>query len=236
MSGAFDRMSSREKMLVSVLVGLVLILGVGGVYLVVSSDVSDLEVEVDEARDKLARLRALAPKYMAATAKTRRFRSLARANDSLKLELEINRIAKAISFDKRNSRGDLSGDSINLAGVLNYPGKSEKFLGPKPKKKKRGKKGKQDKVGYFRIDEPIRVGDYIPFDKLYQFLDRIEMTEKMLFVTRLDMRRLRQDGEVAQTGAAFTVSTYVYRGGEDEAEAEAPEETPAKGRASRGGK
>ena len=216
MAGAFDRMSSREKLLVSTLAGLVMVLGVGGYYLVLSSEVSELQDNVDKARAKLVTIHKNLSKYQKATSKVRRFRALAKANDSLKLELEINRIAKAIRFDKRNSRGEKTGETINLAGVLNYSGKSEKFLGPKPKKKgKRGKKGKKDKVGYFRKDEPIRVGDYTPFDELYKLMERIEMTEKMMFVTRVDMRRLRQDGEVAQTGASFTVSTYVYRGDDE---------------------
>ncbi len=40
MAGAFDRMSSREKMMVSVLFGLVFVLGIGGYYLYLSSEVS----------------------------------------------------------------------------------------------------------------------------------------------------------------------------------------------------
>lgn len=224
MAGAFDRMSSREKAMVSGLVGLVLIVGVGGFYLYLSSQVSDLEVEVEEGREKLAQLRALAPKYVERTEKTRRFRNLAKANDTVALDREINRIAKAISFEQRNSVGEETGKNMNLANILNYPGKEEKFLGPKVKT--RGKKNKnKEKVGYYRKDEPLRVGDHLPFEKLYQFLDRIEMTEKMLFVTRIDMRRLRRDGRLAQSGAAFTVSTYVYRG--DSSEAEEPEETEA---------
>jgi hypothetical protein len=196
------------------------VIGVGGFYLYISSEVGDLEVQVEEGREKLARLRALAPKYQLRTAKTRRFRRLARANEGLDLQREVNRIAKGVLFEERNSVGEKMGNKLNLANALNYPGGKEKFLGPKPKRK--GKKKNKDRVGYFRIDEPVRVGKNIPFGKLYQFLDRLEMTNKMLFVTDIEMRRLRRDGRLAQSGTAFTVSTYVYRGGEEEEAAETP--------------
>ena len=63
MAGAFDRMSSRERLLVSTLLGLVLVLGVGGYYLILSSEVSDLQEKVDGARTKLSNIRKNLPKY-----------------------------------------------------------------------------------------------------------------------------------------------------------------------------
>lgn len=212
---AFDRMSSREK----VLVGIMLALLVGTVififHVMVGSEVSDLEERIAEDRADLAMIHAKSKKYLEASAKADAVKTAAARNETIKLRLRINEIAKTIDFRARDRKGEL-GPSKRLSDVIDMPKEvSEDFLSQK--RIRRSRKVKKDtKTGFWRRDQVVEVSQTVPFDAIYRFLEKIETSNDMLFVTELNVKREFHDGRYAQRNASFTISTYYYR--DDEAE------------------
>lgn len=213
----FARLSKREKLLVGSLVGLV----IGGVVLVtnllIGSSVSELETAIDEDRETLGEIYVAAGEYLEATGKTRAMRRMAARNVDLNLKLAVNEIAKRIVFQARNRKGDLEGHK-KLADVMQFDQTQETFLTKKKKKrKKKGAKARDDADhGYYRRDQPITVADGVPFQALYDLMEKIEESDQLLYVTDIEMTRDFQDGRNARKNAGLTVSTYYYKGVLDE--------------------
>lgn len=210
--GAFDRLSAREK----VLVVLMLVLLVGSVlalaHLWVGVQVGELETRIEEDSDSLTKIYAQAGEYQESVKRGEATREMAERNRRLNLKLAINEVAKTISFDSRGRDGALEGQK-RLADVVQFDQTQETFLSKK--KKGRRKKGPESDEGYYRRDQPVALSDNVPFEAIYQFLERVEESDKLLFVTDIEMTRDYQDGRIARKNASFVVSTYYYKGKEE---------------------
>jgi hypothetical protein len=210
---AFDRLSSREKVLVSTMVGLFVLIIFGGGWFWLSSDANALESRLAEEQKALEKIYAASSEYLSAVRQTETMRERAERNAEMNLKLEVNHIAKGISFDARDRSGNVEG-SKRLSDVIQFDQTQETYLSRKRSKKKRKGKKKDAQVGYFRKDQPVTLSDKVDFDAIYKLLEGIEDSDELIFVTDIEMSRDFQDGQVARKNASFVVSTYFYRGEE----------------------
>ena len=216
LSTAFSRLSRREQVLVGTMVALLIISVVGLSFLWLATSVSELDERVTEDRDQLEKIYAKSAGFLAAQSATNTLRESAAKNVDLNLKLAINEIAKRITFEARNRRGESDGQK-NLSDVLQFDQTQETFLSKKKKKRKKaGKKGKKEsEMGYYRRDQPITLSDTVEFKAIYELLEKVEISEQLMYVTDIEMTRDFQDGAVARKNATFTVSTFYYKGGRE---------------------
>lgn len=214
---AFGRMSRRERILVSSMIGVLFIAVAGLGQLWLSSEISSMEAKVEEDRGALKAIYAGSAKFLAQKRATDEMRDKAAKNVDLNLKLAVNEIAKKIEFTARDRRGEITGQK-KLSDVMQFDQTQETYL--EKKKKKRRKKGaskdkKEVDEGYYRRDQPITLSDPVAFEAIYELLEKIEKTSQMLYVTDIEMTREFANGYVARKNATFTVSTFYYKGKED---------------------
>lgn len=213
---ALGRMSSRERILVSSMFGVLFIAVTGLGQLWLSSEISSMEALVEEDRGALKAIYAGSAKFLAQKRATDEMRNMAAKNVDLNLKLAVNEIAKKIEFTARDRRGEITGQK-QLNDVMQFDQTQEVYL--EKKKKKRRKKGaakdkKEEDEGYYRRDQPITLSDPVTFEAIYELLEKIEKTSQLLYVTDIEMTREFANGYVARKNATFTVSTFYYKGKE----------------------
>ncbi len=212
LTSAFDRLSKREKVLVGTMLGLVF----GGTILVLQlwlgSGVAELEERVAEDRATLQQLYAKSEDYLKVMGHSERLKKLAEKNQDLNLKLAINELGKSISFEARSRTGAIEGTK-RMSDVVQFEQTQETYLSKKPRAKNAKKTDVQ--AGYYRRDQQITIADTVPFGAIYQFLEKIESSDQLLFVSDVDMQREFHDGQIARKNAQITVSTLYYKG-EDE--------------------
>lgn len=204
---AFDRLSTREKLMVGglgafFLVGVVLV-----VVLVVSSYLSGIEEEIADAEDKSKKLQAAASTYLEVKSKEEALLDLLQNNPIVSLRIPINNLAKSVTLP----------DNTTLSDVIRFEGKTVETpiaaFGDKKGKKKPKKKGKgEEDTGpqTLKIEQDFEFRD-VPIASLFDFLENIEKSPDLLFVTKLEIRRKFGDYDKAQS-AFVTVSTYKRTG------------------------
>ncbi|MDP6943437.1 MAG: hypothetical protein QF464_04750, partial [Myxococcota bacterium] len=173
---SIGRMSRRERFLVALLVFLLVGAVIFVFHFVVSMEVSSLEEKIEEDRKTLTQIYAKSQGFLAATSAREAMREVAARNQDLNLKLAVNEIAKRISFQARNRKGEIEGTK-KLADVMQYDQKQEQYLSKKKKKKRKSKKKKDDDSGYYRVDQPITLSDGVPFKAIYELMEKIEETE-----------------------------------------------------------
>ena len=214
LAASLGRMSRRERLLVGLLVSLLVGAVVFVFYFIVGTEVSSLEERIGEDRKTLTEIYGKSHEFLAATAATEAMRDVASRNKDMNLKLAVNELAKRISFQARNRKGEIEGTK-KLADVMQFDQTQETFLSKKKKKRKaKGKKKKDADTGYYRRDQPITLSDGVPFKAIYELMEKIEETEDLLFVTEMDLTRDFQDGRIARKNAQIVVSTYYYKGAE----------------------
>lgn len=212
LAASLGRMSRRERILVGILVALLFSAVIFVFHFIVGTEVSSLEERIDGDRDTLTEIYAKSHDFLKATAATEAMREVAARNKELNLKLAVNELAKRISFQSRNRKGEIEGTK-KLADVMQFDQTQETFLSKKKKKRKaKGKKKKDADTGYYRRDQPITLSDGVPFKAIYELMEKIEETEDLLFVTEMDLTRDFQDGRIARKNAQIVVSTYYYKG------------------------
>ena len=144
-----------------------------------------------------------------------RQQNMAAKNRDTNIKLAINEIAKSVMFeDQRPKRDEEHPPKKKLADVIQYEQTQETFLS---KRKRRRRKGKDPELGYFRRDQKVKLSEVVPFRAVYDFLDRVERSDKMLFVTEVDLRRQYNNGLLARKNAAITIATFFYKAGQEPA-------------------
>ncbi len=210
LAASFGRMSRRERFLVGLLDVMALGVVVFLFHFIVGTQVTSLEERIEEDRKSLSQIYAKSHDFLAATAATKAMREVASRNQELNLKLAVNEVAKRISFQARNRKGEVEGTK-KLADVMQFDQTQETYLSKK-KKKRKGKKKKDVDTGYYRRDQPITISDGVPFKAIYELMEKIEETEELLFVTEVEFTRDFQDGRNARKNAQIVVSTYYYKG------------------------
>jgi hypothetical protein len=206
---AFDRLSSREKLMVGGLgvfffVGIVVV-----VVLLVSSFLSGIEEEIALAEEKAQKIELAASNYLEIKAKQDATVAMMEENPIVSLRIPINNIAKQVSLP----------DGKLLSDVIRFEGKTVEtpiaaFGEKKAKTKKRSKKERDEEASgpqNLKVEQDFEFRD-VPIDSLYDFLEKIEQSPELLFVTKLEIRRKFGDYDVAQN-AFVTVTTYKRTGG-----------------------
>jgi hypothetical protein len=206
---SFDRLSTREKVLVGTMFGLLFGSIVVLLTLWLGSSISELEDRIAEDRDALKTIYSSSGSFLEQREHSERLRRVAEESNELNLKLAVNEIAKRISFDARNRRGEVEGQK-KLSDVMQFDQTQETYLS---KKKKRAKDKKVSDVGYYRRDQPITLSDVVTFDAIYELMEKIEASSQMLFVTNIELTRDFQDGRVARKNAQIVVSTFYYKAG-----------------------
>lgn len=201
---AFDRLSTREKLMVGGLGTFFLVGIVAVVVLVVSGYLEGIEEEIAEGEAKSAKLQAAAETYLEMKAKEEAMLELLSSNPIVSLRIPINNLAKNVTLS----------DGKNLSDALRFEGKTVETpiaaFGEKKVKKKK-KKGEEDTgPKTLRIEQDFELRD-VPIGALYEFLENIERSPELLFVTKLEIRRKFGDFDTAQS-AFVTVSTYKRTG------------------------
>ena len=213
LAASLGRMSRRERLLVGLLIALLFGSVIFVFNFIVGTEVSSLEKQIGDDRETLTKIYAKSDAFLKATAATEAMREVAGKNTDLNLKLAVNELAKRISFQSRNRKGEIEGTK-KLADVMQFDQTQETYLSKKKKKKRKakGKKKKDDDSGYYRRDQPITLSDGVPFKAIYELLEKIEETDDLLFVTEMDLTRDFQDGRIARKNAQIIVSTYYYKG------------------------
>lgn len=214
LAASLGRMSRRERFLVGLLVALMLGAVIFVFHFIVGTEVTSLQEKIGEDRETLTQIYAKSQEFLAATAATEAMREIAARNEDLNLKLAVNEVAKRISFQARNRKGEVEGTK-KLADVMQFDQTQETYLSKKKKKKKRKGKKKGDDTGYYRRDQPITLSDGVPFKAVYELMEKIEETDDLLFVTEMELTRDFQDGRYARKNAQIVVSTYYYKGAPD---------------------
>jgi hypothetical protein len=211
LAASLGRMSRRERVLVGLLMSLLVGAVVFAFSFVVGTEVSSLEERIGEDRKTLSEIYSKSHGFLTATAATEAMREVAARNKEMNLKLAVNELAKRISFQARNRKGEIEGTK-KLADVMQFDQTQETYLSKKKKKRKvKGKKKKDSDTGYYRRDQPITLSDGVPFKAIYELMEKIEETDDLLFVTEMDLTRDFQDGRIARKNAQIVVSTYYYK-------------------------
>lgn len=210
-SQAFFRLSNRERVLVSAMLGTLVVALVAMFYLLLQGKIDRLEDNIAKQQDALRQLYAASGDFQAAKSRFDGTRALAKKNAELNLTTAVANVAERISFEAVDPRTGPLGKK-QLKEYLEFKGTKEKQVGPK-KKKPAG--GKQSTDGYVQRDQEITFKENIPFATLYELLERIEESKDMLFVTDLRIDRSRMDPERAGQGK-IVVSTFFWQGDTDE--------------------
>ena len=130
---ALDRLSTREKVLVSVMFGLFILSTVVLGYLWLGTAVSDMETRLTDDSDTLREIYAQAGPYLEEVNRTESRQEAARKNVDLNLKLAVNDIAKGVTFNSRGRDGNIEG-SKKLSDVMQFDQSQETFLSRKKKK------------------------------------------------------------------------------------------------------
>ena len=123
-----------EKAMIGFAMALLIISVVGLSFLWLATSVSELDERVTEDRDQLEKIYAKSTGFLEAQSATNTLRESAAKNVDLNLKLAINEIAKRITFEARNRRGESDGQK-NLSDVLQFDQTQETFLSKKKKKR-----------------------------------------------------------------------------------------------------
>jgi hypothetical protein len=87
------------------------------------------------------------------------------------------------------------------------------------KKKPKGPKGKDEPGGIVQVEQGLEFRE-VPVDNLFAFLDGVEQSRDLLFVTRLDIARKFND--MSHVRSMVTLATFHYSGGEPAGAAPGP--------------
>lgn len=207
--GMLGRMTSRERRLFAILgvaAGVVLI---GGIGFGVTAFFSSLQEELDRERAALAEMRALAPTYRDLSERKRQMEEAIRNNRSTARSM-VNELLK-----KQELSGEVPGATGGtLADIVTFEGKtSETPIEPgRGARKKAPPKGKgREAGGLVEIEQSFDFKE-VPVADLLVFLDQVERSKELIFVTKLEMTRKFND--LSHVRAQCSVATYQYQGAE----------------------
>lgn len=204
-SQAFSRLSQREKVLVSVM-GAALVLGaVFIVHVLFQGKIDTLEENIAAETEALRQIYAATPEFLEAKKKFDATRTQALNNAELNVATAVAEIADKITFEAIDSRNGPQGKK-DLEAFMDFKPPKEKAVGPK--KKTTGKKGA---AGYYQKDQEITLKENVPFETIYELLEKIEESSDLLFVTDLRLERSRIDPERAGP-SRIVVSTFYWQG------------------------
>lgn len=212
LSQAFFRLSKRERVLVSAMIGTLVIGLLLMLQLIFQAKIDRLEKNIADEQDTLRQIYAAAGDFRAAKDRFDQTREQAKRNAELNLTTAVAELADRISFEAVDPRSGPLGKR-QLKEYLEFKGTKEKQVGPRKKRPTGSRTQVND--GYFQRDQEITFKENIPFATIYELLERIEESKDMLFVTDMRLDRSRLDPERAGQGK-IVVSTFYWQGDLDD--------------------
>lgn len=210
------RMSPRERRLFSVLVGSIVGVIAAGVYLAGSAVFGSIQDDIDGARAALAEMRQVAPRYVELSEEKRRVEDAIRAN-KVSVRVAANELLRKMEFGD-----EIPGATGNkLSDIVSFEGKTTDTpldIARGKAKKAVTKKGKET-GGFFEIEQTLEFRE-VPIASVMAFLDTIESSKELLYVTKIDMAR--KFNNMSHARAVLGIATFQYQGDEPIA-APAPE-------------
>jgi len=202
-----DRMTPRERRLFGVLAALVAVFVVGAAWAGVAALFGSIREETEHGRKVLAELAELAPRYRE-LAETRRQIEEAIRNNKTSVRVAANEILKRMELS--DPVPGATGDK--LSDIVSFEGKTTDTPVDFGKKQpKKGAKGKAATGGIVEIEQNLEFRD-VPVANLVAFLDSVEQSKDLLFVTKLDVARKFNDR--SHVRAVITIATFQYQGEE----------------------
>ncbi len=206
---SFGRLSTREKGLIAGMIALFFSLLLFFAAMLVSASLSDLEEEVNDTRDAIRNIHALADDYRDIAHRRAEVKKLIENNPITSLRISVNNIAKRITAESGDTRYAHQGK--RLSDIVSYEGKTlESRIEPKKGTKKKKKKAEG---GHWEIAQQMSFDD-LPLGTLYRFMEELKKTDELLFVRRLEIARRYDNLDHAKVNVS--VSTVVYREAEEE--------------------
>lgn len=206
MDTMLGRMTPRERRLTGILVGALLVIVVAGGWVASSTFFGSIQADIDHGREVMAQLRQLAPRYLEVTEDRKRIEDAIRANRQSVRSLS-NEMLKQIELS-----ANVQGATGNtLADIVSFEGKtSETPIDLDRKKKPASKsKGKETAAGIIQVEQNLEFRE-VPATDLFQFLDAVEKSKDLIFVTKADMTRKFNDK--ANVRATVAIATFIYSG------------------------
>jgi len=201
---SFDRLSSREKVLVFGLVGGVSVFVLLVAFIWANSVLSDLEEEIAFNAEIFEEIEVEVAPYREAMAKVSGEKDRIVGNEVVSLRLPVNKIARGVSLPDGTKLSDQLG---SLAKQVETP------IDTSGKKKRSGKKRKRDKADegdVMKLEQDVQFRN-IPLNAIYDFLEGIDERE-LLFVTRLEIKRKFGGDFTSAQNAMVTVMTLRGQG------------------------
>lgn len=196
----FDQLSSREKSLVVGLTLTVVALIVVFISFYISGEIEAVQEELDVNSELMDEIVMKAETYMSTQAQCKAVEKMLEDNPVQSLRIPVNNIARGVNLKGGRKLADEIGSLEK---------QTETFLGPvcqKAKEKKRRKRDEKPKRGVLRLEQDFEFRN-IPIEAIYGFLNGIDKSKDLLFVTNIDVRR--KFGDPASAGqATVTVATY----------------------------
>lgn len=196
------RMTPRERRLFGILVVASVLFVGGGVWFAAHTYLRSIEEDIRDARQAIAEIRRLAPKYLEVAAAKAEVERLIRENKATSIRVAANEILK-----KKELRDAVPGAMGTLmSDVVSFEGKTSETpvgLG----KKKKGKP-RPTYPGLMLIEQKLEFRD-VPWENLFDFLDEVARGKDLMFVTRLDITR--KFNQMSHVRAEVTLVTYQFQ-------------------------
>lgn len=206
------RMTPRERRLTGILVAAVLVIVVAGAWVASATFFGAVQEEIDHGREVMAQLRQMAPRYLEVSEDRRRIEEAIRGNRQ-SVRAMSNELLKQIEL----SAVIQGATGSTLADIVSFEGKTSETPVDAGRKKTPAKaKGKEAAGGIVQVEQNLEFRE-VPAKDLFRFLDAVERSKQLMFVTRVDATRKFNDK--ANVRATVAIATYVYSG---EAEATVP--------------
>lgn len=206
MDTMLGRMTPRERRLTGILVAALLVILAGGGWVASMTFFGSIQADIDHGREVMAQLRQLAPRYLEVTEDRKRIEDAIRANRQSVRSLS-NEMLKQIELS-----ATVQGATGNtLADIVSFEGKtSETPIDLDRKKKTTPKaKGKETVGGILQVEQNLEFRE-VPAMDLFRFLDAVEKSKDLIFVTKTDMTRKFNDK--ANVRATVAIATYIFSG------------------------
>lgn len=200
-----ERMTRREKVLLAAMLAIFLVLtgGIGAALAV--TGLQRVQGEIEALEDALRDSRRAAPDYLAAVGTERAIEERIKNNRIRSLRIPINDVAKKIRIEGGSSA---LADADDLTDLIRFEGKvveTPVLIGSA-----RGrKKPRELKPGMYVVqqDQEVSIRE-IPLTSLYAFLEELERSNDLIFVTRLEIQRKFNSYENGRV--AMVITTYVW--------------------------
>lgn len=205
MDTMLGRMTPRERRLTGILVAALLVIVVAGGWVASMTFFGSIQADIDHGREVMAQLRQAAPRYLEVTEDRKRIEDAIRANRQSVRALS-NELLKQIELS-----ATVQGATGNsLADIVSFEGKTSETPIEQDRKKKATSKAKgKETAGIIQVEQNLEFRE-VPVMDLIRFLDAVEKSKDLIFVTKTDMTRKFNDK--ANVRATIAIATYIYSG------------------------